>query len=225
MRTAAAVAALVASSAGVALADGPTITATVKPNTPKAHSALKVSARGPFSASGLPRSVEIDVQKGFRSSAKSVPALCNPSKLPCPAESKVGSGQVEVTIMPFIGRRTFPFTMYLGKPRQPDDVASIVLRATVEGQQQHVVGRLFHAPSGSLEILFDHLPTYSPPPGVTVTPNHLTLRAHATHKSGRKTYSLITNPPKCATGHWTGNVTITFRSGPVTQPLSLACSK
>jgi hypothetical protein len=224
MRKAAALAALVLStSAGVALAAGPTITASVKPDTPNAHSALKFSAKGPFSATGLPTSVEIDVQKGFRSSTKSVATLCNPSKHSCPAKSKVGSGHVVATITP-IGKQTFRFTMYLGKPQQTDDIASIVLNATVEGQQQHVVGRLLKSTSGGLEILFDHLPSFSPPPGLTVTLDNLTLTAHATHKVGKKTYSLITNPPECGSGHWTGSVTVNFKSGPIMQSLAIACS-
>jgi hypothetical protein len=227
MRKAAALAALaVTGTAGAALAAGPTISASVTPNTPNSHSALKVSAKGPFTAPGLPTAVEVDVQKGFRSSAKSVSVLCNPSKLPCPAKSKVGSGEVvaTVTILGVPTKQTIPFTMYLGKPQHTGDIASIVLTATVFGQKQHVTGRLFKS-TGGLEILFDHLPRSSAPPG-DVTLNRLSLSAHAVHKKGKKTYSLITNPPKCSsTKEWTGNITITFLSGPMTQPLSLACSK
>jgi hypothetical protein len=224
MRKAAALAALaLTGSAGVALAAGPTITASVTPDTPGSHSTLKVAAKGPFSAPGLPTSVEINVQKGFRSSAKSVSALCNPRNLPCPAKSKVGSGEAVATVV-LLGKQTIPFTMYLGKPQQTGDIASIVLTATVLGQKQHVTGRLFKSAGGGLEILFDHLPSSGTPPG-DVTLNRLSLTAHAAHKMGKKTYSLITNPPKCAGGHWTGSITITFQSGPVTQALSLACSK
>jgi hypothetical protein len=223
MRKAAGLAALaLTGSAGVALAAGPTITASVTPNTPDSHSTLKVSAKGPFTAPGLPKAVEIDVQKGFRSSARSVSALCNPSKLPCPAKSKVGSGEVVATVIML--KQTIPFTLYLGKPQQKGDIASIVLTATVLGQKQHVTGRLFKG-AGGLEILFDHLPRSSAPPG-GVTLNRLSLTAHAVHKKGKKTYSLITNPPKCGSAKtWTGNITITFQSGPLMQPLSLACGK
>ena len=40
--------------AATAVAAGPTVQVTVTPDTPSAHSTLKVSATGPFSQSGLP---------------------------------------------------------------------------------------------------------------------------------------------------------------------------
>jgi hypothetical protein len=209
-------------STGVAAASGPTISASVTPNTPNAHSKLKVSAKGPFSASGLPTSVQINAQKGFRASAKSVAAFCNPKSLPCPAKSKIGSGQVVATVT-LLGTQTIPFNMYLGKPRHTGDIASIVLTAKVLGSPEHVVGRLFTPSGGGLEVLFDHLPGSSLPPG-QATLDKLSLSAHAVRKAGKKTYSLITNPPKCTGGHWSGSVTVTFSSGPISQPLAISCS-
>src|SRR5205823_4737950 len=110
--------------AAIAVAAGPTIKVTVTPDTPSAQSTLKVSATGPFSQSGLPKSLKLTAQKGFQSSAKSVPVLCNPnsskvtsnSPNPCPAKSKIGSGKVVANVTTF-GQQTAPFTLYLGKPR------------------------------------------------------------------------------------------------------------
>jgi hypothetical protein len=225
MRRAASIATVVSLvTASVAVAAGPMITASVTPNTPNAHSKLKVSAKGPFSASGLPTAVQIDAQKGFRASAKSVSAYCNPKSLPCPAGSKIGSGQVVATVTIIVTQtQTIPFNMYLGRPHHTGDIASIVLTAKVFGSPEHVVGRLFTPSGGGLEVLFDHLPGSSVPPG-EATLNKLSLSAHAVRKAGKRTYSLITNPPKCTGGHWSGSVTVNFASGPVTQSLAISCS-
>lgn len=210
----------VVTTSGVALAAGPTISASVSPNTAGAHSKLKVSATGPFTSSSLPTSIQITVQKGFRSSAKSVAALCSPSRSSCPTGSKIGSGQVVATVS-ILGQTKVPFTLYLGKAQQKGDIASIVLTATVAGNKQKATGRLFTPSGGGLEMLFSHLPSL--PSGFTATLDHLSLQAHAVRKVGSKTYSLITNPPTCATGQWTGSVTLQFQSGPVTQPLLISC--
>src|SRR5437763_12824247 len=191
--------------AAAAVAAGPTVQVTVTPGTPSAHSTLKILATGPFSQSGLPKSLKLTAQKGFQSSAKSVPVLCNSrsskvtsdSPNPCPAGSKIGSGKVVAT---FSGlEETAPFTLYLGKPRQTGDIASIVLSGTAAGMTDNVVGRLFKPSNGSIEILFKKLP--SAPSGVTF--KRLSLSAHAVNG----THSLVTNPSSCSRGHWTGSFT------------------
>jgi hypothetical protein len=225
MRRAVALAALsTVTTAGVAAAAGPTIKASVKPDTAGAHSTLKVTAKGPFSAPGLPTAVQIDVQKGFRASAKAVAALCNPHKLPCPNKSKVGSGEV-VANVGFLGRQSVPFTLYLGKRQHKRDIASVVLAADVFGQPEHATGRLLTTSKGNLEILFNHLPSYTPPPQVTVTLKRFSLSAHAVREAKGKTYSLITNPAKCSRGNWTGVVTVNFQSQAVAQSVLIRCTK
>jgi hypothetical protein len=214
--------------AAAAVAAGPTVQVTVTPDTPSAHSTLKISATGPFSQSGLPKSLKLTAQKGFQSSAKSVPVLCNSrsskvtsnSPNPCPAQSKIGSGKVVANVsFPIPSTQTAPFTLYLGKPRQTGDIASIVLSGTVAGMTENVVGRLFKASDGSIEILFKKLP--SAPSGVTITFKRLSLSAHAVNG----THSLITNPPSCSRGHWTGSFTLTFSSGKFSKNTSIPCSK
>jgi hypothetical protein len=218
-------AAITLAFAAAAVAAGPTVQVTVTPDTPSAHSTLKISATGPFSQSGLPKSLELTAQKGFRSSAKSVPVLCNSrsskvtsnSPNPCPANSKIGSGKVVVNAgFPF-GIQTAPFTLYLGKPRQTGDIASIVLSGTVAGMTENVAGRLFKASNGSIEILFKKLP--SAPSGVKF--KRLSLSAHAVNGG----HSLITNPASCSRGHWTGSFTLTFSSGTVSKQTSIPCTK
>jgi hypothetical protein len=213
--------------AAVAAAVGPTITVTVTPDTPSSQSTLTVSARGPFSETGLPQSLKLTAQKGFQSSAKSVPVLCNSSSSkvtsnspdPCPANSKIGSGKGVATVSGF-GKETVPFTLYLGKPRRTGDIASIVLSATVPfSGTRNVVGRLFKTSTGSIEILFNRFP--SAPSGFTITVNRLGFSAHAVNG----THSLITNPPSCKHGHWTGSFTATFSSGTVSKQTSIPCSQ
>lgn len=214
--------------AAVAVAAGPTVSVAVKPDTPGSHSTLTLSAKGPYSESGLPKSLKLTVQKGFQASAKSVPVLCNPgsskvrsnSPNPCPAKSKVGSGKVVGTVSGF-GQQTVPFTLYLGKPTHKSDIASVVLSATlpIVGSTENAVGRLFKASTGSIEILFNKLP--SAPSGVTITANSLAFSAHAVN--GKQ--SLIANPPSCKGGHWTSSFTVTFSSGSVSKQPLIPCSK
>ena len=214
--------------AAVAVAAGPTIKVTVTQHTPRAHSTLKVSATGPYSESGLPKSLVLTVQKGFESSAKSVPVLCNPksskvtsnSPKPCRKASKVGSGKVVANVSG-LGRQSVPFTLYLGKPRHKGDIASIVLSGTlpIVGTTENVVGRLFKAGNGSIEILFKKLP--SAPSGITLTVKSVGFSAHAVN--GR--HSLLTNPSSCGSGHWTGTFTLTFATGTVSKHTSIPCSQ
>lgn len=212
---------------GVAVAaTGPTVNVSVTPDTPSSHSTLKLTAKGPLSESGLPTSLKLIAQKGFESSAKSVAVLCNPkskavtsnSSDPCPAKSKIGSGEVIATVQPF-GKQTVPFTMYLGKPQKRGDIASIVISAQVPSSgTQNVVGRLFKGTNGGIEVLFAHLP--KAPKGFTITFDKLTFSAHAV----RGKQSLITNPPTCS-GHWHGSFTLVFANHTYSTPTSIACTK
>ena len=224
MRRAATLAALITlTTTGVAVAAGPTITASVRPDTPKAHSTLRVTAKGPFASPGLPTALEIDVQRGFRARAKAVAALCNPHRLPCPKKSQVGSGELVATVT-FLGRRSVPFTLYLGQRHHKGDIAAVVLTAKLFGEPEHATGRLFATSTGGLEILFHHLPTYTPPPGVTVTLERLSLSAHAVRKVKGKTYSLITNPAKCSRSDWMGVVKLSFPNQALAQSVLIPCT-
>ncbi|MGN6171173.1 MAG: hypothetical protein ACTHQQ_23845 [Solirubrobacteraceae bacterium] len=214
--------------AAVAVAAGPTIKVNVRPDTPRAQSTLKVSATGPYSESGLPKSLELTAQNGFKSSPKSVSVLCNSksSKVtsnlpnPCRNASKVGSGKVVANVSG-LGQASVPFTLYLGKPRHRSDIASIVLSGTlpIVGTTDNVVGRLFKAGNGSIEMLFKKLP--SAPSGITIAVKSVGLRADAVNGK----HSLITNPSSCTGGHWTGTFTLTFSAGTVSKHTSIPCSK
>lgn len=198
-------------------ASGPTIKASVKPNTPKAKSTLKLSAKGPFNQTGLPTSLQLNVQKGFSTSAKSVTQLCDPSTVPpggppgCAPASQVGTGTAVTSLEPF------SVTLYLGKKIQTHDIASLVLSET-DGMTitANAIGRLFTTSNGQIEILFDSLPLGGAPP----TLNSITLSAHAVNGKN----SLVKNPSSCPSSHhWSGKFTLGFTSGNVSKKLKIAC--
>lgn len=231
--------AVLAGAAGAAAATG-TINVSVTPNAASARSELAVSVTGPFSsASGLPTGVQINVQNGFAASARSVAALCTASQArsnSCPSNSRIGSGQATATAT-LIGQVTVPLTLYLGAPQQSGDIASVVVVGTVSGSSAHATGRLFRPVGGGLELLFSSLPSFNIPAGITVTLDNLSLNAkairtitktvkHHKHKHKIKShYSLITNPSNCASGHWSGQVTVSFANGtPLSQSVTIPCS-
>jgi hypothetical protein len=111
-----------------------------------------------------------------------------------------------------------------GKREHKGDIAAVVLTAKVFGQPEHATGRLFENSTGGLEILFKHLPTYTPLPGVTVALKRLSLSVHAVRKGKRRTYSLITNPAKCSGGDWTGVVKVNFQSPSLAQSVLIPCT-
>jgi hypothetical protein len=96
------------------------------------------------------------VQRGFRASAKAVAALCNPHKLPCPQKSQVGSGELVATVT-FLGRRSVPFTLYLGLRQHKGGIAAAVLTAKLFGEHEHATGRLFATSTGASRSCFTTL--------------------------------------------------------------------
>jgi hypothetical protein len=233
-------AALVAAGAALAATPG-TVVTQLTPNTPKKNTTLHLTATGPFSGvSGLPSSLVIDVQKGFKSSLKAVKTPCtsqqegaNPTT--CPAESQIGQGTASVSV--FGATSQLLLTMYLGKPQHNGDIASVelVVQSQALGQSQDATGRILpHA--GGVEVRFDQLPTFagSIPGGVPVTVNSIYLSAGArtqvTNKvHGKKVttiYPLIQTPPSCPrSGNWTGHLTVQFQTGTFSKALASPCKK
>jgi hypothetical protein len=220
-----------------AAANSGNISVTLSPNKVSNSSTLTASASG-FTATGLPTSADFKVQKGFQTSIKSVAQLCSASQASnnaCPAASKIGSGTAVASAAGL--HDTISFSLFLGPPTG-GNVGSIVVTGsdayfhyTATGS-----GELLKIPGGGLELSFPHFPSiHNLPQNITITLDSLSLTAHATrtvkvtsgkgkHKHKKKvTYSLITNPSTC-TSQWTGSATVTFPSGPVTEPLSTPCT-
>jgi hypothetical protein len=206
---------------GVALAaSGPTIKASVKPKTPKAKSTLTVTANGPFGQNGLPTALQMNLQKGFKSSAKSVTQLCDTSMVPpagpsgCPTASQIGSG---TAVTDNLG--TLTLTMYLGTKSQSTDIASVILSETNGLITANTVpaGRLFKTSTGQIEILFSSLPLGGNP---AANLQSINFSAHAVNG----TASLVKNPKTCPkSDHWKGTFTLSFTGGNVAKKLKLAC--
>lgn len=224
-----------ASTAVTATSAAGSVALTVMPNRPAAASALAVRATGAFTAGGgLPTSVNVRVQKGFATSVKSVKTLCTATQAKrsaCPASSRIGGGNLTATgTLLFITEQDeIGFKLFLARTLRRGDIASIVLAGTdsLLHESAHATGRLLKAPSGGLELLFAHLPNLTPPAGATVTLDSLTLKVHAARtvktRTGRRHYSLITNPRSCASS-WHGNVTVAFPAGPpLTRALAAPC--
>jgi hypothetical protein len=225
-----------------AAASSGSVSIMLSPDRPSAAAALTVTAHGPFpQASGTLTSTKLTTQEKFTSSPKSVAVLCTAAQETgdsCPAASKIGAGTATVTVSDAAGtfsrQDTLTFNMFLGVPVDAGDIASVNISGTdsLLHQSGHATGRLFTAPAGGLELLFDRLPSYSLPPGTKVTLDQLSFRAHAVrtvgnrkHRGGRRRvrYSLITNPPQCA-GAWHATLTLSFSGGATdSRVLSVAC--
>jgi hypothetical protein len=251
-------------AAGVAVAAGPTITTSVKPNKPKKGSSIVLSASG-FSGSSLPSSLTVTLQKGFTTStdrrniANSTKVLCTTTQEnneSCPQDSQIGQGTATGAVTgPIIGTASVPFrlTFFLGQgPAASNCPATVEVVFTSESStfplaQQHAIGNLCkHA--GGLQLAFSSLPTYasSIPAGYTATLQQLTVNLGSSTTSKVKVkkrvrrhgrtvtktvtkvvkHFLLNNPGTCpASRTWTGSLTIGFSTGPVTEPLTIACTK
>ena len=229
--------------AGTAAAAGGPITATLSPDTAGSASGFTFAATGPL-PSGIPSSLELQIQPGFTSqAAKAVTALCTSAQAAsdsCPSGSVVGSGSAGTNAF-----GTLNFTVAIGAPQQSGDIATAYLIGKLGGAVIPLPGRVFVPSGGGLELLVTGFP---PLPGVSLTSLSLTANkttnsvttyttkrvttGHGKHKHHHTikvphttTYSLITNPPTCpSTGMWTGSFTATYSSGPVTVPFSSACA-
>jgi hypothetical protein len=223
-----------------AVAQDGSIHATLSPDQPSAASTLELNAQGPFKqpTDGQVTSVRFGIQRGFRSSPKSVAVLCSSTQADdgsCPSESQIGSGSATVTgeVNGVSGQDTINFKLFLATRTRTGDIASVVIEGsdTVFHRSGHTRGRLFHPNSGGLALLFK-ISSSSAPQGARITLDRLTLKAGAVrtvvirrhgHRS-HATYSLLTNPPSCA-GSWKSTVEVRFSNGsPDRRAVAMACS-
>jgi len=212
-------------------AGGAAVVTKLTPNRISAASTASVSITG-LSAAGLPSSVELLLQRGFSTSAKSVSVLCKAgqaSSSTCPSASQIGTAAAGVSL--FGTPLAVPLKLFLSEPSKAGDIASVILSGSEDGISLNVSGRLFVPRRRGLELLFAAFPS------APVTLDSLAFYVHATrtttskgkrehgHRKTVKTqHSLITNPSSC-TGSWTGTVTLSYSSGSESLPFSAPCKK
>lgn len=230
---------------GTAVAAG-TVSVTLSPNKAGKGSNFHVTASGFTSAQGIPTSVAIFTQKGFKFDARAVAVKCSSAQastipVSCPSKSKIASGSASVHIAG-VGPNTdvtIPITGYLGNPTGSGDLATVILTGSasfplVGTQTLTVTGKVLKVSSPyGLELLFDKFNAPPVPSGVTVSLNKLdltggakrTIKVKKHHKKHKIKVSLLTNPKTC-TGTWTGKFTATFPSGPpLTVTTSTPCTR
>lgn len=224
------------------------------PDTAGAGSTLAVNFNGPSlgAPSGVPQTLVLELQHGFKLNASAVADPCTAAQAlqhACPAASQVGTGSATVLLSalplpPMTINATI--TAYFGQPLQRGDVGSIIAVLVGGGQTVQVAGRLMQLSSGpyGVELAFDSLPTFTPPPGFTATVQQLAITSGAfrtiiehrrvrvrvsKHRTRLRTkrvpvhVSLLTNPPKCG-GSWAGRLAAQYSSGLFTADASLACA-
>jgi hypothetical protein len=244
--------ALVAGSLpAAAAAKGPIV--KLDPNAAGRGSHLTVDAYPGNPGNGqAPRSVVVSAARGFKVDARARAARCSAAqarKFECPAASRIGGGtafgHATGAIVPG-GRYDFKAAIksFLAPPQQKGDVAGVVVQVSepTSGQRGTVTGRVVRVKDGpyGLELRFDNLGAAAPSyPGVTISIDHVKLRAGASRtvvrkrtvtRDGRRVtvrrkhrFDLITNPPKCA-GAWPFRVTIGYADHNEETFGSAACS-
>ena len=222
-----------------AVAQDGSVHVTLSPDRPSAASTLAVNAQGPFRqpTNAQVTSVRLGLQRGFKSSPRSVAVLCSSTRAEkgtCPSESQVGSGSAIVTgqVNGISGQDTINFKLFLARAERAGDIASVVIEGSdiVFHRSGHTRGRLFRPNSGGLALLFSFGGSNAPQ-GARITLNRLTLKAGAVRtvavrRGGHRrqsTYSLLTNPPSCS-GSWHGAVQVRFSSGsPDRRAVAIPC--
>ncbi len=199
----------------------------VTPTSPAEPSVATISVVAPFTSSqgvtlsGLPSSIDLSLQTGFASSATTaVTSLCTAAQATsghCPSASNAGHGELDLTVS---GRtERVPLLLYIGRPAQPHDVASVQM--TSNGRLVDTA-RLFTTEGGGLELRTSPL---SSPPQATFDKLLLVLGTQRTARSGQShatLRSLISNPPTCS-GQWTAQGTATYSDGSFSQALAIPC--
>jgi hypothetical protein len=237
--------------ASTVAAAGAAVTASLTPNTPLSPSGANITLTGPFPA-GLPTSLSVQIQPGFTSSLRAVPAasLCTPAQGTqgtCPAGGLLGTGSIAAIVSPFSTRTSVSLKLWLGAPSQPGDISTIYMYGKLDGVAFPAAARVFTPSGGGVELLISRFPSLPPAfSAFEVDIQSLTLNAKAMttvkkvvtkltckgkhrkkhKKTVKTTYSFLANPPSCAaSGTWTGTAVTTFAAGASTVQFSVPCAK
>jgi hypothetical protein len=147
-------AALVLVLAGTAHAQSGDITATLKPNAPKAGAALHVSVLGtaPELGGALPDALVLDLQRGFVLDLGAVAKRCSRDLAltgDCPAASRIGNGRAVASATGiFLADVPATVDLFLADRVQAGDLASVAMKVTAFNSSRTVVARLIAPPTG-----------------------------------------------------------------------------
>lgn len=240
-----AAAVIVTVGAPASAAEAPPGALRLSPEIAGKRSALDVDL-GPGALTGgaqsrRPQSVALFGAAGLKIDLRAVAGRCPDSgagRFDCPESSRIGrgtaQGHAEGALVPG-GRYDFTaqIDVFLGHPREPGDLAGLVVKVSEPQSNQHLMAggsirRIAQGPFGS-ETRIDSLSGGSePPPGVTVTLDRVQLRVAASRTVRRKVtvrrhgkrrrvtrrvrYGFLTNPRTCA-GSWPYRVHVEYSDG------------
>jgi hypothetical protein len=170
------------------------------PNTAKAGSRVHIEVGGaaPELAGGLPESVALGIQRGFKLDVHAVAARCTGDALTtgkCAATSRIGSGQAIVRTSGFLNQ-DIPATLdvFLAAPVQAGDFASAVVVISAVGLSRAVRTRLLAPATGPFgyELRLEGIAAAVPAvPGLTFALKSLTLDLGASRKVTKTTYKRV----------------------------------
>jgi hypothetical protein len=201
---------------------------------------LSVGVSGLSGFTGLPTSVQLQLQRGFTSTVlKALSARCTSSQATaqdCPVKSQVGTGSMIFSLSGLT--LTMPIGLFAGAPSQAGDIATIYFDAKValgaSSIPLSIPARLFTPKGGGVELLADlNVPASLESIAAASTVQSLKLSTGVSRsvtktvtgkRKHKTTYSLLTTPSKCS-GKWTGSAALVFANGTFDQAFSAACHK
>jgi hypothetical protein len=196
----------------------------LNPNTTRTATTLMINAGFDQPAGAQLEAYNVDIARGFRFDPRAVAKRCSVAQArssSCPAGSRIGAGNADVTIGGNPAR--FAVDFYLTPAQKRGDIAGLVLSVHQEGSDQGfaLVGRMVRVKRGpyGLELQFadaaKQLPT-----GVVVQLNHI----HAHVGAHRRGHSLLTTPKTCSAKGWPFRLVVAYSTGTETYSGPAACS-
>jgi hypothetical protein len=172
----------------------------------------------------------VDIARGYRFDPRAVRTKCTVAQArasSCPAASKIGGGQGQVTVFPPGGapqELSLGIKFFMTAKQQGHDLAGLVLAAhePVSGLTFNLIGRMVTLPRGQygLELRFADT-AKELPSNITVQLHRVNVRfgarrtvtvgAGAQHR--RVTYHLLTNPATCRRRGWPFLLTVAYTTG------------
>jgi hypothetical protein len=202
----------------------------VLPRAAGANSTLRWTASFAQPAAAELQAYSVDIARGYHFDPRAARGRCAIARVhssTCPANSEIGSGQGQVTVLAPAAPRTefaLGIKFFITAPQHRGDIAGLVLAAhePASGLTFNLVGRLVRLRRGpyGLELLFAHTAA-DLPHGITVQLHRVNVlfgtqrtvtRGHGANRK-RVTYHLLRNPMVCRRHGWPFLLTVTYSTG------------